>query len=123
MAKFETKLHGKMDEVIERVDHQLRQGKHALTLFEKTKIQSQNMDVIVRIYEKISFFLRETTSVTIMFIDKKDGNIDICGISSDKQYGILRKEYSRGKKIIEACRTKIDQISEEIWIQLPIKMK
>lgn len=111
MAKFELTVSGSLQEVIENVDKQLKEGKNPLNFYDENQSCTDEMTVVVRIYGKFNMMLRNTTSITMMFTDKKDGTITITGISSGDEFGILGLNFGAGKNIIEICRKKISELN------------
>lgn len=107
MPKFEKLVQGNLKQVIQKVDELLSNGKNALNFRDEYEMQSLEMDVTVRIYQRYNFILTNSTCITLIFQDRKDGNIKVTGLSSGDEYGVFGMNYGAGKRAIETCEKKL----------------
>ena len=81
MAKSEFHVTGSFDEIIQGIHEELWQQSDSLTLEEKSRVQVQDRNIELRVYERYSFSGGNRSSLTVQFIETDDG-ADICGIAT-----------------------------------------
>lgn len=81
MAVFEKVVHGNLKDVIQNTDMLLKEGKHKLDFRDEYSMTSKGMDVTVRIYQRYNVIPGNSTCITLLFQDNKDGDIKIAGHS------------------------------------------
>ena len=75
MAVFEKVVHGNLKDVIQNTDMLLKEGKHKLDFRDEYSMTSKGMDVTVRIYQRYNVIPGNSTCITLLFQDNKDGDI------------------------------------------------
>ena len=96
MAVFEKVVHGNLKNVIQNTDTLLKEGKHKLDFRDEYSMTSQGMDVTVRIYQRYNVIPGNSTCITLLFQDNKDGDIKIVGLSAGDEYGIFGMDLGMG---------------------------
>lgn len=83
----------------------LKEGKHKLDFRDEYSMTSKGMDVTVRIYQRYNVIPGNSTCITLLFQDNKDGDIKIAGLSAGDEYGIfgrdLGMEHARRRNVRE----------------------
>lgn len=85
MAVFEKVVHGNLKDVIQNTDMLLKEGKHKLDFRDEYSMTSKGMDVTVRIYQRYNVIPGNSTCITLLFQDNKDGDIKIAGTFSRRR--------------------------------------
>ena len=112
MAVFEKVVHGNLKDVIHNTDTLLREGKHKLDFRDEYSMAFQGMDVTVRIYQRYNVIPGNSTCITLLFQDNKDGDIKIAALSAGDEYGILGMDLGMGTRTVQACEEKLKSMDE-----------
>ena len=110
MAVFEKVVHGNLKDVIQNTDTLLREGKHKLDFRDEYSMTSQGMDVTVRVYQRYNVIPGNSTCITLLFQDNKDGDIKIAGFSAGDEYGIFGMDLGMGARTAQACEEKLNSM-------------
>ena len=110
MAVFEKVVHGNLKDVIQNTDTLLREGKHKLDFRDEYSMTSKGMDVTVRIYQRYNVIPGNSTCITLLFQDNKDGDIKIAGLSAGDEYGILGMDLGMGTRTAQECEEKLESL-------------
>ena len=79
MAKLEQHLTGDFGQIVEFIHQELMRQSMSISLEECSKNQIQGKRIELRVYERFSYAGGNRTSLTVQFIETKDG-ADVCGI-------------------------------------------
>lgn len=71
---------------------------------------SQGMDVTVRIYQRYNVIPGNSTCITLLFQDNKDGDIKIAGLSAGDEYGIFGMDLGMGARTSQECEEKLESL-------------
>jgi hypothetical protein len=110
MAVFEKVVHGNLKDVIQNTDMLLKEGKHKLDFRDEYSMTSQGMDVTVRIYQRYNVIPGNSTCITLLFQDNKDGDIKIVGLLAGDEYGIFGMDLGMGARTAQACEEKLNSM-------------
>lgn len=110
MAVFEKVVHGNLKNVIQNTDMLLREGKHKLDFRDEYSMTSKGMDVTVRIYQRYNVIPGNSTCITWLFQDNKDGDIKIAGLSAGDEYGIFGMDLGMGARTAQECEEKLESL-------------
>ena len=72
---------------------------------------SKGMDVTVRIYQRYNVIPGNSTCITLLFQDNKDGDIKIAGLSAGDEYGIFGMDLGMGARTAQECEEKLESLA------------
>ena len=71
---------------------------------------SKGMDVTVRIYQRYNVIPGNSTCITLLFQDNKDGDIKIAGLSGGDEYAIFGMDLGMGARTAQECEEKLESL-------------
>ena len=97
MAVFEKVVHGNLKDVIQNTDMLLKEGKHKLDFRDEYSMTSNVIP-------------GNSTCITLLFQDNKDGDIKIAGLSAGDEYGIFGMDLGMGARTAQECEEKLESL-------------
>ena len=96
MAKLEQHLTGDFGQIVEFIHQELMRQSMSISLEECSKNQIQGKRIELRVYERFSYAGGNRTSLTVQFIETKDG-ADVCGIATGGSQAVFWKINTLGE--------------------------
>ena len=102
MAKYECKVNGNFDELIEIIDNRILKGSMSASFEDGSEYVGNNVRCVVRVYERYSMLGKNRVSLNVTLVEDGD-TIFVSGVTSGGSQAVLFKLNTFGEETFLDC--------------------
>lgn len=98
MAKFEAKIRGDFDKVLEKIEKGILEGSISATLEDKSDFQDEELRCSVRVFERFSYWGGNRVSLNVTLFQSTKDYLELSAITSGGSQAIFWKINTIGEE-------------------------
>lgn len=110
MSKFERMVHCNFEMLIQKLDSELCCGKNAFLSKEVYRTKGQNEKIEVHSYERYSLLYRFGIGLTVLFVDKGEGQVEIVAMLTGERYGMFGLNLGMERQTLRDFEEKLEKV-------------